>query len=156
MQKFIPQNNFDNNDYEIPQDIAILAQDNEEARISNVMAKAMGHNVKNTYVWTGPVPPNSFENLSPFMRMSTPEYFLFRKFNQLEDADAIALGNELCGLYATSKTRSDLDEGTILVLDEPRTTTQKMAAYLEPVLDTEEGARAMKILVHVKDLCQKP
>lgn len=137
-------------DDERDDDYVILASSEEEAQAMRERAEESGATVRGVTVWTGPVPEEgSFEYISPTTRMSTPEYFFLRKANTLPDADAIATGDELCGYYATHLTRPDLAPGEVIPIDEPRTSVERIRAYLAQVEDTPEGKRALDIINRV-------
>ena len=119
-------------------------------------AALMGAHVTGTLVWEGIIPPNSYMWIDAYTRMSTPEFFFFRKANQIPEAEAIALGDELCGYYATSATKSDFPSWYWESIPEQRTTKELINAYLQPVADTDEGKQALAILAKVTDGKEMP
>ena len=131
-------------------DVIILASSESEADCMSANAKTMGFNVENKRVWTGIVPPNSFEYVMPFVRISTAEYFTFRNANQLDFKDAVMFNCEMLSNFRTARTEHDA-EG-IEVLDEPRLDAAKYRDYLEAVKDTTEGMTALKVLDKAEEL----
>lgn len=123
----------------------ILATTNAEADQYATNAEAIGIHVTGTVIWTGPTPKGSYDYLTPWMRMSTPEFFYLRRANTDDMQTAIAIGDELTGYYRTSLTCHDLAEGVIEAC-KPRTTVTKLREYLDQIHDTPEGARALNVL----------
>ena len=115
-----------------------------------------GSAVKGVSVWTGPVPPDSFTYYAPGVRMSTAEYFFFRKANQLSLPKAVRLGNELCGKYRSSDTEGCAPTDDYTFMRVPRTDTDYIGNYLSKVADTEEGKRALEVLGLVVDGAASP
>lgn len=135
--------------------VEILASSQDEAERMRAAARENGQYVRGVSVWDGPVPRGSFEMVSENTRMSTPEYFFFRKANQLPLAKAIALGIELCGKYRTQLTQYDRGSGYDF-LRSPRTTRETIRRYLRDARGTKEYKRARKVLRHVRDDCSSP
>ena len=127
--------------------IIILAETNSEASEMEKKAKRAGENVLGTTVWAGPIPPNSYRFIGPFMRMSTPEFFTMRNVWEIEDVvKAIEFVNEMCGMFATRRTSYVLGEDEVENLDEPRTTTARLIEYLNPIKDSLEGKKAIAVV----------
>lgn len=133
----------------------VLAATTEEADQYAENAEAIGIHVTGTVIWTGPTPAGSYDYLTPWMRMSTPEYYFLRRANTDDMRTAIAIGDELTGHYRTSLTCHDLDEGDIEAC-KPRTTITRLRAYLTQVYDTPEGARALTVLALVHEGLDEP
>ena len=132
----------------------LLARDEDEARRMRQANEARedGHAIRGVTLWGGPVPPvGSYEHIDEYTRMSTAEFYFLRKANTLDVTDAIAMGNELCGYYATKLSRIDLAPGVVIEVTQPRTTTARLREYLAQVADTPEGRRALCVLAHVED-----
>lgn len=134
--------------------IIILATSERQAADMRADAEGDGIEVKSTTVWEGPVPPNSYMFVAPFIRMSTPEYYLFRKCNTLDRWEAVVLAAEMFSHYATWKTCHNEEFGHIERLDEPRTTPRHMAAYLRPVADTPEAMVAADVVREAADMVE--
>lgn len=130
----------------LPNNVTVLATDENELDLHLNGAKVRGMNVAGTNVWKGVVPPDSFVEIAPGVSMSTPEYMAFRKANQLDHDDAVPVMCELLTRYTTSVTNPNFGWNEITRRDEPHTTIERMVAYLCPVLDTEEGWKAMEVL----------
>lgn len=135
--------------------VEILASSKEEGERMRAAAREKGQFVRGMSIWDGPVPRGSFEILSNTTRMSTPEYFFFRKANQLPLPTAVALGIELCGKYRTSLTQYDRGEGYDF-LRTPRTSKEAIRHYLRDAKGTKEGKKARRILRLVRDECSSP
>ena len=65
------------------EEVEILAPSREAADYMAAAAEQEGHSVRGISIWEGPIPEGSFRQLSPHMRMSTPEFFFMRKANEL-------------------------------------------------------------------------
>lgn len=142
-------------DSEEPESYEILATSQEQADAMLVAAQHKGHSIRKVNVWEGPVPEGSFQTISENMRMSTAEYFFFRKANQLPFAEAVQLGCELCGKYRTSLTQFDAsDDYDYLV--HARTSTNHIRAYLRGARGTKECKRARRVLRFVADNASSP
>ena len=135
--------------------VEILATSEEEGEAMRLAARSEGRHVRKVSVWEGPVPEGSFEMLSSGMRMSTPEYFFFRKANQLPFAEAVQLGCELCGKYRTSITQYDAGEDYDYLLH-TRTSTSLLRSYLRGARGTKECKRARRVLRYVSDNASSP
>lgn len=135
--------------------VEILATSKEEGERMRAAAREKGQYVRGMSIWDGPVPRGSFEVLSNTTRMSTPEYFFFRKANQLPLAKAVALGIELCGKYRTSLTQYDRGDGYDF-LKTPRTSKDTIRHYLRDAKGTKEGKRARRILRLLRNECSTP
>lgn len=130
----------------------VIASNEKEGR---VMAELLG-DANGCTVWDGPVPKKgSFVDIGNGLRMSTPEYFFFRKANQLPAEKALMLGMELCGKYATKLTSPYVGDG-YEYLRQARTSKEKLWKYLRQVQDTEEGKRALDILGDVAEGSASP
>lgn len=114
-------------------------------------ARAMGVNVTGQHVWDGPVPPQSFVDIAPGVRMSTAEYFFLRMANTLDTASAVLCGNEVCGYHRTRLAKHSLDSDMEFVASWPDTSTEEIERYLMPIRDTMEGRRASEVLKCVTD-----
>ena len=136
-------------------DVQILAPSREAANAMMAAAREDGQSVRGVSIWEGPVPEGSFRQLSPTMRMSTPEFFFMRKANELPLACAVDLGNELCGRYRTPITSQDLDEG-YEYFTQSRTTKARIRKYLRGGHGTRECKRAKRVLRYVADDCCSP
>lgn len=135
--------------------VEILATSSEEAQLMSAAARSDGHHVRKVNVWEGPVPEGSFEAISAGMRMSTPEYFFFRKANQLPFAEAVQLGCELCGKFRTSLTQYDAEDSYDFLMH-PRTSTARIRTYLRGARGTKECKRARRVLRFVADEASSP
>lgn len=137
------------------EEVEILAPSREAADYMAAAAEQEGHSVRGISIWEGPIPEGSFRQLSPHMRMSTPEFFFMRKANDLPLAQAVNLGNELCGRYRTALTSQDLDED-YEYFAHPRTTKARIRKYLRGAHGTRECKRAKRVLRYVSDECCSP
>lgn len=90
----------------------------------------MGDEVREVNIWTGSVPPNSFVWLNPLIRMARPEYFFYRKANELEEHDALMLLAELLGPYTTKIVNPDVPDGVVWQRDEPHMNLVDLYEYL--------------------------
>ena len=136
--------------------VEIIAGSEEEGERMADCVRMRGSVVKGVSVWTGPVPPDSFTYYAPGVRMSTAEYFFFRKANQLSLPKAVRLGNELCGKYRSSDTEGCAPTDDYTFMRVPRTDTDYIGNYLSKVADTEEGKRALEVLGLVVDGAASP
>lgn len=130
-------------------EVAVLGESKEEVARFRENCEAQNINVYGEVVWEGPVPPNSFMMVTPTMRMSTPEYFAFRKSNQLDAGSATYIVAELMSNVRTALTCHGMDPETyndLVRLNGPRMRATEYAEYLAQVADTPEGARAIAIL----------
>lgn len=84
-------------------------------------------------VWDGPVPKNSFFGVAPGVRMSTPEFFLFRKVITEDEETALKYASEMFSRVRTSLTCSDVPEGSYRMEDGTQTTMLAMCDYLSDV-----------------------
>ena len=124
--------------------VTILANSESEANIMAGNAALMGMNVENKKVWTGIVPPDSFEFYAPGVRISTAEYFTFRHSNLLDEKEAVMFTCEMLSNFRTPRTEHNAEE--IEVLNEPRLNEKSYRHYLEAVKDTDEGKKALEVL----------
>ena len=145
----------DDHEDDIPDTIQILARNEHEAEIMTARAANAGQQVRGVTIWDGPIPDHSYEVISPFMRMSTPEFFFLRKANELSFPEAVRLGIELCGKYRTKITQYDRAEGYDF-LCEPRTSKKRIRKYLRGAHAFKEGKRAERVLRSVVDGCGSP
>jgi len=129
----------------------ILATSEEEERYMSECAKSMGNDVRKTTVWDGIVPPNSYMPYGFGVRMSTPEYFLFRKMARSNDIDARTYACEMFGHVGTSLTCTYLEDGEFVKLDEPRLTVDEMLIYLTPVADDRDARRVARLVMGVTE-----
>ena len=125
--------------------VELLAANEEEAERMRCVAQRDGRTVRKVSLWDGPVPEGSFEVLSSGVRMSTPEYFFFRKANQLSFVESVQLGLELCGRYRTSITQYNAGDGYDY-LPQPRTSTTIIRSYLRGARGSKEYKRARRVL----------
>ncbi|MDO4797448.1 MAG: hypothetical protein Q4A01_05440 [Coriobacteriales bacterium] len=135
--------------------VEILAADEESGRHMKAFAEHEGRYVRNVSIWDGPTPEGSYADIGPTMRMSTPEFFFLRKANQLPFADAVSMGNELCGKFRTSCTQYSLTDGYDF-LAKPRTNKARLRKYLRGARGTKECKRAKRVLRYVVDECSSP
>lgn len=129
--------------------VTLLATNDDEMTAYEQNCEKDGLKVDGKAMWTGPVPPNSYMFINPFLRMSTPEFFAFRKSNELELGDAVALVAELLSNVRTERTAIGMPEGIYEDLAKhsgPRMNASDYRDYLAEVADTPEGARAIVIL----------
>ena len=134
----------------MPDVVQILATNDEEAALYTMGAEVRGSKVKGATIWTGITPPNSFIELAPGVRMSTPEYFYLRVANTRPREEAIAVAEEITGYYVSHLTSPDLPEWYWESRVEPATTIEKLVEYLMPVVGTVEGQTALKLLNFVE------
>jgi hypothetical protein len=127
----------------------ILATSEDRAEEMAMNVRLLGGNVRRTTIWKGVVPPNSFHHIGFNVRMSAPEFFLFRKMAQNSDVDARTYACEMLGTVATSLTMSDLDEGEYAVLEEPRLTVPEMLDYLSPVHYDNDVKRVESLILGI-------
>ena len=127
--------------------VITLVTSADDAEKVNEEASGIGLNVKSTAVWEGLVPPNSYMDLNEYVRMSTPEFFMFRKANELELVDACILFCEMWSTFRTNLTAHNMEPGEVDVLFEPRTSFYEFAEYIKPVLDKPEGIRAYEVMI---------
>ena len=132
--------------FNLPKDVEVIAFSNEEAEEFTKNATAMGSTVTNTSVWTGPVPPNSFIELAPGIRMASPEYMFLRKANQLPHDDAVVVGCALLSCFDTCFTAPSLGPDEVYWRDEPHTTVESIIEYLTPIIFSDEAMKAIAIL----------
>lgn len=135
-------------EYKIDGSVTLLASNETEADAFRRNCEATGTSVSGVTMWDGPVPPNSYMFINPFMRMSTPEFFAFRMSNTLDTYEASLLVAELLSNVRTNRTAS-MDDNTyedLVKEDGPRMTASGYREYLSEVMDTPEGARAATIL----------
>ena len=125
-------------------DVIILASSESEANIMADNATIIGMNVEAKKVWTGIVPPNSFEFFAPGVRISTAEYFTFRHSNLLDEKAAVLFTAEMLSHFRTPNTEHNAKG--VEVLDEPRLDAKSYRRYLEAVKDTAEGKKALEVL----------
>ena len=135
--------------------VEILAPDAETADAMRAAAMRDGRHVRKVSIWEGPVPQGSFEQITGGIHMSTPEYFFFRKANQLPFAEAVQLGVELCGRFRTSLTQYDAGE-EYDYLTSSRTSTERIRSYLRGATGTKECKRARRVLRFVTDDAGSP
>ena len=124
--------------------VTILAANDNEANIMADNATIMGMNVEGKKVWTGIVPPDSFEFYAPGVRISTAEYFTFRNSNLLDEKAAVMFTCEMLSQFRTPRTEHNAEE--IEVLNKPRLNEQSYRKYLSAVKDTTEGKKALEVL----------
>ena len=86
---------------ECPDGVILLATNETDVNAMRREAVANGIKVKTSKVWDGPVPPDSYEPISPTTRMSTPEFYLFRKTNADDPVLARLAAVEMFGRYRT-------------------------------------------------------
>jgi len=123
--------------------VTILATNDNEANIMAGNAALIGMNVEAKKVWTGIVPPDSFEFYAPGVRISTAEYFTFRHANLLDEKEAVMFNCEMLSHFRTNRTEHNA-EG-VEILDEPRLDADKYRHYLSAVKDTDEGKKAIEV-----------
>lgn len=129
-----------------PDGIIIIATDEDAADTMQEEATANGLNVKEAKVWTGPIPPDSYQPISPMTRMSTAEFYLLRKTNVDDPVLARLAAIEMLGKYRTKLTCESMPDETYTFLINPRTSKKMMERYLSPVSDTEEAKRTSDII----------
>ena len=129
----------------------ILATSEEEALYMAACAKGMGNDVRNLTVWDGIVPPNSYMPYGFGVRMSTPEYFLFRKMARSNDVDARTYACEMFGLVGTSLTCPYLEDGEFVRFAVPRLTVDDMLVYLMPVADDKDARRVARLVMGITE-----
>ena len=113
--------------------VRVLAGSEDEAKEMESMASEAGLSVVGHVTYDVPELPGSFmvmELNGTYVRMSTPEFFLFRK---TLGKDALTYASEMLSHVATSLTRPSLPEGTYEE-GEPQTSVANMLAYLTPIL----------------------
>ena len=130
--------------------VITLGTSHDESVTMRIAAEDDGIEVKGTTVWEGPIPEGSycfpFDDM-PWVRMSTAEFFMFRKANELDFDEACVLFCEMWSTFRTNLTAHNMPVGKIDILDEPRTTLYEFADYIKPVLGTPEGVRAYEVMV---------
>ena len=136
--------------------VEIIASSEEEADLMRSKAIEDGRSVRGISIWDGPVPEGSFEDISSNMRMSTPEYFFFRKANTLSFPEAVELGMELCGRYRTIVTQYNADGEDYDYLPSSRTSTAQIRTYLRGARGSKEFKRAHNVLEYVIDGASSP
>ena len=137
-------------------DVILLGTLGSDVDKMETVAVENGDNVIGKKVWEGPTPEGSFVNIGGPKNMSTPEFFFLRMANELPFVDAVRVGMELCGKYATNLTRMGLEDGKYDFLIEQRTTKEKIGAYLLQAYYTEEGRKAIEVLDMVVDGSASP
>lgn len=143
----------------LPGTVQTISRSNESNESIDALRSRMeskGIKVSGSNIWDGPIPDGSFVALSPSMKMATPEFFFLRKANQLPFDEAVALGDELTGLYETRLTTYSMPEGEMSPLSEPRITKIELYAYLWQIDDTDEGKRALEVLDKVVSRLSEP
>lgn len=128
----------------IKSSVKILATNNDEAKAMTDAAEMLGHTVDATTVWTGIVPPNSYRILDWPFRISTAEFYTFRKSNQLPFKEAVMFVCEMLSHFRTSRTEDDVNG--IEILEEPRLDLEEYVEYLKPVSLEPEGVKALEVL----------
>ena len=106
----------------------------------------MGVEVIGRKRWDGEVPEGSFMFINPYMRMSTPEFYFFRKCQELSHEDAIELACTLMSHYSTHLICPDLQDGEFELKDETHTTFDRLYEYLmrfEPCEERDEALSAL-------------
>ena len=96
--------------------------------------------------WDGEIPVGSFVLINPFMRMSTPEFYFFRKCCELSHEDAIELACALMSHYNTHWTCPDLQDDEFELKENTHTTFEKMRGYLMRFEPCEERDEALSVL----------
>lgn len=129
--------------------VEVLGESNEEVSLYRKQCEARDIPVRGEFVWNGPVPPNSFMMVAPTIRMSTPEYFAFRKSNEMDVMSAVHVVAELLSNVRTALTCHSMDADTfedLAKVNGPRMGAAEYREYLEPVADTPQGLRAIAVL----------
>lgn len=130
----------------------ILALSSAHAHGMTETIELFGGKVRETTIWDGIVPPNSYEPHGNGVRMARPEFFLFRKMATANDVDARTYACEFLGLVATKLTRNDLADGEYIELERPRTTAENMLDYLRPVVvhDNKDARRVQRLIIDMR------
>lgn len=131
---------------ECPDGVILLATNETDVNAMHREAVANGIKVKTSKVWNGPVPPNSYEPISPTTRMSTPEFYLFRKTNADDPVLARLAAVEMFGRYRTKLTCESMEENRYEIIPGARTFKKTMHRYLRPVADTEQATVTESII----------
>lgn len=136
-------------------DVRVLLTSDDDRDDAVGKAEAIGLNVVGSVEWDGPVPEGSFTVVAPMVRMSTPEFFLYRMTNTFvaNDAffEAVAYAEEMLGTVVTSRTKPSLERGAYEEVDEPRTSVRDMLEYLLPIVEDDTAITCMKVI-----LCANP
>lgn len=127
-------------------EVDVLATSIEESELMELNAMLLGMDVRKSHVWEGPIPPESYTELSPFVRMARPEFMAYRRANELPEREAVMVFCALLSAYDTHITSPYIPKGDVYRRDEPHMTCESMREYLTPVLDTAEGTKAMDVL----------
>lgn len=131
----------------------VLARNNAEAEeLKRMLAEVLGVEADEKFVvWTGIVPPNSFMDIAPGVRMSSPEFFLFRKMAESNDVDARTFACEMLGHVVTSLTNWRVPDGKYVWEKEPATEVRYMMAYLSQVSGDESVDRVRRLIRSMAD-----
>lgn len=126
----------------------VIAKNNAEAEeLKRMLTELFGIEADEKFaVWTGIVPPNSFMDIAQGVRMSSPEFYLFRKMAESNDVDARTFACEMLGHVVTSLSNWRVPAGKYVWEKEPATEVQYMMAYLSQV-DGDESVERVKRLI---------
>ena len=131
----------------------VLARNNAEAEeLKRMLTELFGVEADEKFVvWTGIVPPNSFMDIAPGIRMSSPEFYLFRKMAESNDVDARTYACEMLGHVITNLTNWRVPDGKYVWDKEPDTEVQYMMAYLSQVDGDESVDRVKRLIRSIAD-----
>lgn len=128
-----------------PESVVIL--DTKENENSDAHAiEGMGVKVIGRKRWDGEVPEGSFIFINPFMRMSTAEFYFFRKSCEMSHEDAMELACTLMSHYNTHMTTPELMEGEVERKEDTHTTFDMVREYLRRINPCEEKDKALSAL----------
>ncbi len=125
--------------------VVVLAEDERDAMKFAENANGMGLKVGGKTVWRGPVPDGSYMLVGEGVTMSTPEFFAYRKSNELPLDEAILTVAEMLSCVRTERTCPQVDEGLYERLPHPRMDFADYLEYIEDVIETKEGLTAAHI-----------
>lgn len=126
--------------------VRIIAQTDDTASAMSKAATADGLNVIGQSVWDGPVPPDSYMYVLPWLRMATPGFMLLRRTRELGVIGGALLASELTGFYATNMVRQSLETGEWTMKYLADDLPDNLDAYLAQVADTPDGEHAIAAL----------
>jgi hypothetical protein len=129
----------------VPDDVIILDTRENDNKDADEFGK-LGVSVLGRTKWDGIVPEGSFIVINPYMRMSTPEFYFFRKCQELSHEDAMELACTLMSHYNTSMTTPKLGDGEVERTDEAHTTYNEMLEYLLRINPCVESDAALSAL----------
>lgn len=104
------------------------------------------------HTWGGTIPPGSFYQLDERVFIASPEFVFLYAASRIGIAQLIALGDELCGLYAFDRR----EKRGVRMRKTPLTSIRKLQAYLEAAAGCP-GCKAARIAIrHIIEKSASP